>query len=119
MDNYKNLIVWQKAVELVVVVYELTDKFPKSELYGLVSQIRRCAVSIPSNIAEGNRRGTINEFKRFLLISYGSGGELETQLIISKKLGFCTDKECLKSDQLLNEVMRILNRLINNNNKGL
>jgi four helix bundle protein len=118
MDNYKNLIVWQKAVELVVAVYELTDKLPKSELYSLVSQLRRCAVSIPSNIAEGNRRGTLNEFKRYLLIAYGSGGELETQIIISKKLGFCTEEDCYKVDPLLNEVMRILNKLINNKNNN-
>jgi len=87
-NSYKNLIVWQKSVELAVEVYELTDRFPKSEIFGLTSQMRRAAVSIPSNIAEGRRRLTQKEFIHFLTISYGSGAELETQLEISKKLSF-------------------------------
>ena len=82
------MIVWQKSVELAVEVYELTDRFPKSEIFGLTSQMRRAAVSIPSNIAEGRRRLTQKEFIHFLTISYGSGAELETQLEISKKLSF-------------------------------
>ena len=114
-NTYKNLIVWQKAVELVVLVYKLTENFPKTEIYGLTSQMRRCVVSIPSNIAEGRRRGTVNDFRRFLIISYGSGAELETQIIISKKLDFSLAADYVKVDELLNEVMRMLNKLINDN----
>ncbi len=76
LHSYKELVVWQRAVELVVEIYNITDKFPKEELYGLASQMRRAAVSIPSNIAEGRLRGHRKEFRQFLLIAYGSGGEL-------------------------------------------
>jgi len=110
---YKNLLVWQKAVSLVVEVYTLTGKYPKNELYGLVSQMRRAAVSIPSNIAEGRRKITDPEFKRHLKIAFGSGGELETQLIISRKLSYCANKDYFESELLLDEVMRMLNKLIN------
>ena len=88
MQNYKELIVWQKSMELVTEVYQLTSQYPSSELYGLTSQSRRCSVSIPSNIAEGRRRGTGKEFRQFLLIAFGSGAELETQLEIVKRLSF-------------------------------
>jgi len=112
--SYKDLIVWQKAIELVAEIYRLTDKFPKHELFGLTSQMRRAAVSIPSNIAEGKMRGGDNEFKRFLYISYASGAELETQIIISKKLMYTDDCLFRQVDSLLEEVMKMLNKLINN-----
>lgn len=86
MKTYKDLIVWQKSIELVKEIYLLTEDFPKEEIYGLTSQIRRCAVSIPSNIAEGKMRTTNKEFSHFLSIAYGSGAELETQLILAKLL---------------------------------
>jgi len=108
---YKNLIVWQKAVELVVFVYKLTEKFPRSEIYGLTSQMRRCSVSIPSNIAEGRRRGRPAEFQNFLRIAYGSGVELETQIIISKKLGFGESADYNLVENLLDEIMKILNTM--------
>ena len=111
-NSYKNLIVWQRSIELVVEIYNLTDKFPKTEIYGLTSQMRRSAVSIPSNIAEGRRRGYQKEFTHFLTISYGSGAELETQLEISKRLSFLNDSEYKKAEQLLEEVMKMLNKLI-------
>jgi len=75
-------------MDLVVEIYKLTDRFPKSEIYGLISQMRRCAVSIPSNIAEGRKRGSRKEYHHFLTISYGSGAELETQLEIAERLKF-------------------------------
>lgn len=78
IHSYKELTVWQRAMELAVAVYNLTEQYPKSELYGLVSQTRRAAVSIPSNISEGRMRGGKKEFCQFLLIAYASGGELET-----------------------------------------
>ena len=88
IETYKDLIVWQKGMDLVVEIYRITEVFPKSELYGLVSQMRRCAISIPSNIAEGRRRGTKKDFRQFLIISFGSGSELETQIEIVKRLSF-------------------------------
>jgi four helix bundle protein len=86
IHSYKDLIVWQKAKDLAVLVYELTEEFPRSELYGLTSQMRRAVISIPSNIAEGRRRGHKKEFLHFLLNAYGSGAELETQIEIAKQL---------------------------------
>ncbi len=113
-NDYKNLIVWQKSMELVVEVYGLTSKYPGNELYGLVSQSRRCGVSVPSNIAEGKRRGTDNELRRFLLISFGSGAELETQIEIAKRLPFGKYLNFKKVDELLEEVMKMLNKIISN-----
>jgi len=115
IHSYKDLIVWQKAMDLVVAVYVLTDLFPKNELYGLISQIRRCSVSIPSNIAEGRRRGSKKDYQHFLIIAYGSGAELETQIEISKRLSFGKNLEYTKADALLNEVMRMLNKMIYGN----
>jgi four helix bundle protein len=114
IKSYENLIVWQKSMDLVVLVYKLTEKFPKEEIYGLTSQMRRSAVSIPSNIAEGSRRSSRKDFRNFLLNAYGSGAELETQIKISKRLHFCKNEDYLKIESLLSEVMRILNKLTNN-----
>ena len=88
MNYFKELKVWQKAIELVTETYLKTQNFPKEEIYGLTSQIRRCAVSIPSNIAEGCGRKTNKDFSNFLGISLGSSFEFETQLIICKNLNF-------------------------------
>ena len=112
--TYKELVVWQKAMELVVEIYKLTGQFPRSEIYGLTSQMRRSSVSIPSNIAEGRRRGSKNNFRHFLLIAFGSGAELETQIEIAKKLPIVEDLNYLAVDSLLDEVMRILNTMIKN-----
>ena len=112
IDSYKDLIVWQRSMDLVVAIYELTNKFPKSELYGLTSQMRRCAISIPSNIAEGRRRGTRKDYRQFLIIAYGSGAELETQIEIAKKLLFGKNLNYFRVDSLLNEVMKMLNKMI-------
>lgn len=87
-SSYRNLIAWQRAVELSVVVYRLTSDFPREEIYGLTSQMRRAAVSIASNIAEGYGRGSRREYRQFLRIAYGSVLELQTQLEIANKLGF-------------------------------
>jgi four helix bundle protein len=86
--THKDLDVWKAAMELAKLVYLITSKFPKEELYGLTQQIRRSAVSIPSNIAEGAARNSRKEFIQFLHISLGSLAELETQLLLSEKLGF-------------------------------
>jgi len=112
--SYKDLIVWQKGMDLVVAIYELTDQYPRSELYSLVSQTRRSAISIPSNIAEGRRGSSKKDFRHFLIISYGSGSELETQIGIAKRLSFGQGLDYSKVDGLLNEVMRMLNKMIAN-----
>lgn len=88
MNNFRKLKIWDRSVELATVIYDITKKYPKVEMYGIVSQMRRSVVSISSNIAEGAGRQSIKEFKRFLNIAKGSSYELETQLTISKNLGF-------------------------------
>ncbi len=110
--TYRDLIVWQRSMELVIEVYKLTEIFPKSELYGLTSQARRCCVSIPSNIAEGRRWSTRKDYRKFLTIAYGSGAELETQIEIAKRLGYITGQDSIRVDKLLEETMRMLNRML-------
>jgi len=110
--SYKELIVWQKAIEVVVNIYELTDLFPKEEQFGLISQMRRSAISIASNIAEGRYRGTRKDYRNFLRIAFGSGAELETQIIVTKKLSKTKHLDYSKIDKLLDEVMKMLNVLI-------
>ncbi len=111
--SYKDLILWQKSIEFVSLVYEFTKVFPEDERYGLISQIRRCAVSLPSNIAEGSKRGSKKEFINFLRIAYGSLAELETQLIISLNLNYITKKNYEKLNVYTIEISKMLNGLIN------
>lgn len=101
-------------MDLVVCVYELTEKFPREEIYGLATQMRRATVSIPSNIAEGSRRGSRKDFRNFILNAYGSGAELETQIKIAKRLKFGEIKDYSETENLLAEIMRMLNKLTNN-----
>src|SRR5690625_384965 len=96
IKSYKDLIVWQKAMDLVVMVYQETRKFPKEEMYGLVSQLQRAVVSVPSNIAEGQARQHKKEFIQFLAIARGSLAEVETQLILANRLNYLS-KEKLNS----------------------
>jgi len=110
--SYKDLLVWQKSIELVTLVYQLTDTYPKSELFGLTSQMRRAVVSIPSNIAEGKKRNTRKDFRQFLVIASGSGAELETQLIISQKLGYGVVSKINSSFYILDEIQRMLYSII-------
>lgn len=112
MHNFRELKVWQRGMELVVNVYSLIDNFPDSEKYGLASQIKRCSVSIPSNIAEGSGRNTPNDFAHFLNISIGSSNELETQLIIAGKLGFISNTEIEKLISEINEFQKMTRKLI-------
>ena len=111
IKSYKKLIVWQKSIELVKEIYILTSKFPKSEMYGIISQMRRAVVSIPSNIAEGYGRKSVKEYGQFYAIAYGSALELETQVIISGQLEFVSKSEFIKVDKLLEEVSRMLNSM--------
>lgn len=106
--SYKDLIVWQRGMELVNEIYRLTSLFPKSELFGITGQMRRAVISIPSNIAEGYGRKSMKQYKQFYLISYGSALELETQLIASRSLSFAPDQEFSKSEILLEEVVKML-----------
>lgn len=108
--DFKELIVWQRGVELVTEVYRVTSSFPKEEIYGLTSQMRRCAVSIPSNIAEGKKRGTAKDYMHFLRMADGSSAELETQIIIAKRLYETDDFE--KVECLLDETQRMLTKIL-------
>jgi len=110
MKTHKDLLVWQKAMDLVVEVYSATNKFPQSELYGLTNQIRRSAVSIPSNIAEGAARSYDKEFIQFLFIALGSLSELETQLLIAVRLNYLGPALVDR----LEEIRRMLTGLIKN-----
>ncbi|MEX2143703.1 MAG: four helix bundle protein [Anaerolineales bacterium] len=108
-QNYKNLLVWQKAMDLVTQVYLLSDKFPNTESYGLKSQIHRAAVSVPSNIAEGQARGSTNsEFSRFIRIALGSLAELDTQLELSIRLAYITEAEAENTFALALEIRKML-----------
>jgi len=110
--SYKDLDAYNKAYEVAKLVYNMTKSFPKEELYGISSQLRRCAVSIPSNIAEGYMRGS-KEYVQFLKIALGSASELETQLSLSMDLGFCEDNEFNNVYALNQEVMKLLTTYIN------
>ena len=110
MKSHNDLKVYQEAMDLVVEIYSITNNFPDSERFGLISQIRRCSVSIPSNISEGAARESKKEFKRFLYISLGSAAELETQLEISKRLKFMDDSKDLKDKIFF--IKRMLIKLI-------
>ncbi|GMN06972.1 four helix bundle protein [Croceitalea sp. MTPC5] len=112
MYNYRDLIVWQKSMNLVELVYKITTRFPSEEKYGLTSQIRRSAVSIPSNIAEGTGRNSKKSFRNFLEISNGSINELKTQLEIAEKLSYIPKEELNTTLKLCNEVQKITYTLI-------
>ncbi len=110
LTTYKNLIVWQKSIELVTKIYTITQMFPREETFGLTSQIRRAAVSIPSNIAEGRLRGHGKQYKQFLRIAFGSCGEVQTQLEIAKNMGY--SKDTTEVDFLIEEIMKMIHTLI-------
>lgn len=109
IQSHKDLIVWQKSIQLVSDIYSLTGSFPNDERYGLTAQMRRAAVSIPSNIAEGRRRSTRKDFRQFALNAFASGAELETQIEIAKNLGFTKAEYTQNIEKTLDEIMRMLN----------
>lgn len=111
IKSYKDLVVWQKGLILVKQVYQLTRAFPTDERFGLVSQMRRAAVSVPSNLAEGHARNTTGEFIQFISHAEGSLAELETQAILSTELGFCSAEETLPLIDLIFELQRMANAL--------
>lgn len=115
MKNHKDLDVWKLAMDLVEDIYSMTRQFPKNEVYGLTSQIKRAVVSVPSNIAEGAGRRGSNEFVQYLYISMGSLAEVETQMLLAQRLNFVTDIEqilekIVNTRQTLNGLIRYLNR---------
>ena len=112
LKSYRELIVWQKAVQLVVDCYRATPGFPKSEIYGLTSQIRRAATSIPANIAEGYGRGSRKEYLQFLIVAQGSLKELETHFIVAQKLNYLTDAQLSRVLSQSDEVGKMLGSLI-------
>ena len=117
MHNFQELIIWQKAMNIAEAVYKLSKKFPKEERYGLKSQIRRSAVSITSNIAEGAGRNTNGEFKNFLGIASGSSNELMTQLMLSSRLGLVEESRVTPIIHQLKEVQKINYSFIKKFNK--
>lgn len=110
MKSHKDLDVWKKSIQLVTDIYKLTEAFPDHEKFGLVSQMRRCSVSIPSNIAEGAARQNEKEFRRFLFMSLGSLSELETQIIIAKNLNYMSSSRDL--DNQMSEIRKMILGLI-------
>ena len=118
MTTHKDLNVWKKSMNLVILIYRLTGQFPKEELFGLSSQMRRAAVSIPSNFAEGHGRSSDKELIRFLFISLGSASELETQILLSNKLDFLNEEGFNQLNELNNEIIRMLVALIRSKNNG-
>jgi len=113
VKDYRDLKVWQKGIEIVDRIYAITTTFPKDELYGLINQMRRAAVSIPSNIAEGFVRHHTKEYKQFLYISLGSCAELDTQLIIANRRNYITKKKLEELTEDINHETRMLVSLIN------
>jgi four helix bundle protein len=110
--SYRDLIAWQKAKRLAVEIYRLTAQFPKTEQYGLTSQIQRAAISVVSNIAEGQGRLTVGEFTQFLGHARGSLQELESQLEVSLELGYITDEQLVFVSRLSGDIAALVNRLI-------
>ena len=112
MRNFKEYLVWQKSMELTVVIYDVTNRFPSEEKFGLISQIRRAAVSIPSNIAEGAGASTQKHFGEYLQRGLGSAFEVETQLLLSKRLNYISEDVANKIIEQIAEVQKMLASLI-------
>ena len=111
-QDFRDLVVWQKAIELTVLIYKLTRGFPNEEQYGLTSQMRRASISIASNIAEGRGRLSPAEFRQFLGIAQGSMYELQTQMLVARNLGICHGNPLVEAESQCNEISKMLNSLI-------
>ena len=112
VKTHKDLEVWKSSVDFVAALYQTTKSFPKEEMYGLTSQMRRSAVSIPSNIAEGSARKHDGEFRQFLYVALGSAAELDTQLVIARRLEYLNEQDYLQFSSALNTISRMLQGLI-------
>lgn len=119
MGTYRDLVAWQKSIALAKSVYQLTANYPLDERFGLVNQMRRCSVSISSNIAEGFGRGSDKELIQFLYISLGSSNELDTQLTLSYELSFISKEKLNEVERLNNEVNKMLSSLIYRRKQGM
>lgn len=108
MHNYRELKIWHNAIDLSVDIYQLVADFPSDEKFGLVSQLRRASVSVPSNIAEGSSRGSEKDFARFLTMSLGSLFEIETQLIISQRVGYIQNSELEKFKNQITDLIKMI-----------
>jgi four helix bundle protein len=118
VKSYRELIIWQKSMDLVTMIYKFTASYPREEMFGLTSQLRRAAVSIPANISEGQARNTSGEFRQFLWIAYGSLAELETLTILSNNLNYLTTenaeillKNCSEIGKMINGLLKTLTKL--------
>ena len=118
-SDYKELQVWHKAIDLVVEIYKISKLLPKEETYGISDQIRRSAVSIPSNIAEGQSRNSIKEFIQFLSIARGSLAELETQLLICIKVNMLSEDNITEAQNIITEIGKMIKGLMNKLNSQL
>ncbi len=110
--NHKDLILWRKALDLAVLVHQLSAALPRSETYGLVSQLRRAATSVPSNVAEGYARRSTKEFIYFLHVALGSMAELETQLLLAQRVGYLSESEVTNLQDRIEEVGRVLHAVV-------
>ena len=117
-ENFDKLLVWQRAHLLVLKIYEVTNNFPKEEIWGLTSQIRRAAVSVPSNIVEGKARGSRKDFKRFLLVARGSLEEVKYQSLLAKELKYMNDEQYEEITVMIEDVGRLLGGMIRKNSGG-
>jgi four helix bundle protein len=111
-QDYRELVVWQKAIDLTVLIYKITESFPRNEVYGLTSQMRRAGISIASNIAEGRGRLNAREFRQFLGVARGSTCELQTQLHVAKLLGYDYDHSISEAETRSNELSKMLHAFI-------
>ena len=111
IQHYKDLIVWQKAMDLAEEIHRLSKAFPKEEIYGLTSQIRRAAVSVPSNIAEGHARQSTAEFRNFLSIAQGSLAEVDTQQLLAQRFEYLDPTKAQQAEQLITEIAKMLHSL--------
>jgi four helix bundle protein len=112
VESYSDLKVWQRAIEMTLVIYRVTTRFPKEKVFGLTGQIRRAGVSVASNLAEGYGRGSKGEYKQFLAMARGSNLEVQTQLFIATKLGYGNSAQLKTADDLSNEVSKMLNSML-------
>lgn len=112
VKSYRELVIWQKGIKLVKKIYKITDQFPKQESFGLSAQLQRAAVSVPSNIAEGQAREHTGDFRRFLFISIGSIAEIDTQLEIAKQLGYISDTDFSTTIEFVIELRKMIHGLI-------
>ncbi len=114
VKNYRDLVVWQFGVKLAKEIYTLTAKFPRHEVYGLADQLRRASVSVPSNIAEGQARRSVPDFRRYLFIALGSLAEVDTQLVLAQEFGYLTTNDITAVNELILDLRKKIHTLINN-----